>query len=208
MTAASSRACGCLTARNLDGHGVRVVVGRRARVVLRFMTRGIFSMKIGVARNGDLNLYAQCMKILAMLYGLATDDMTVTVLSTSTYHPVCFKWSLVWYLRRSRQALSAPSSLPGSMSSLPVVATIVQGISYIDNPIRRLLAPSLGYKIIVSPTSVIVHGADWSYGSRKDGFKAVEILYPPLPATSTSPSLRNIKVFPCLSFCTSSTDHQ
>ena len=35
---------GHLTAHNLNGH---VVVGRRARAVLRFMTRRMFSMKIG-----------------------------------------------------------------------------------------------------------------------------------------------------------------
>jgi short-subunit dehydrogenase involved in D-alanine esterification of teichoic acids len=49
---------GCLIACNFNGCGVCVIIGRRARVVLRFMTHGIFSMKIGVARNGDLSLYA------------------------------------------------------------------------------------------------------------------------------------------------------
>lgn len=85
-----------LTVCNLNGCGVCVIVGRRVRVVLRFMACGIFTMKIGVARNEDLSLYAQCMKILAMLNALVTDGMTVTVLSTSTYHtPVCFKCPIV-----------------------------------------------------------------------------------------------------------------
>ena len=53
----------------------------------------------------------------------------------------------------------------------------MQGTSYINNPIRRLLVPRRGQKVVVSPTSVNVYGVAWSYGPHKDGFKAVDIFY-------------------------------
>ncbi|KAF7374647.1 Fatty acid synthase subunit alpha [Mycena sanguinolenta] len=60
--------------------------------------------------------------------------------------------------------------------------TIVQGTSYIDNPMARLLAPRPGQKVVVaydgiSPSSVTIYGAARSYGPHKEGFKAVEITY-------------------------------
>jgi fatty acid synthase subunit alpha len=48
---------------------------------------------------------------------------------------------------------------------------------YFDNPIRRLLAPRRGQKVVVSPTSITVYGAARSYGPHKDSFKALEITY-------------------------------
>ncbi|KAJ7769033.1 fatty acid synthase, partial [Mycena olivaceomarginata] len=62
--------------------------------------------------------------------------------------------------------------------------TIVQGTSYIDNPISRLLAPRPGQKVVVgydgsSPSSVTVYGAARSYGEHKPAFKAVEIKFTP-----------------------------
>ncbi|KAF9532470.1 fatty acid synthase [Crepidotus variabilis] len=59
---------------------------------------------------------------------------------------------------------------------------IVQGTSYINNPIRRLLVPRVGQKILVKyadslPTSVTVYGAARSYGEHLPNFKAVEIVY-------------------------------
>ena len=57
--------------------------------------------------------------------------------------------------------------------------TIVQGTSYIDNPIRRLLLdPS--QKVVISlinslPSSVTVFGAARSFGGHDKDFKAVEI---------------------------------
>ena len=57
--------------------------------------------------------------------------------------------------------------------------TIIQGTSYIDNPIRRLLFPRRGQKAIVSLTSITVYGVARSYGPHKNGFKAVEIIYTP-----------------------------
>jgi fatty acid synthase subunit alpha len=58
--------------------------------------------------------------------------------------------------------------------------TIVQGTSYVDNPIRRLLSPRRGQKVTVSPTSITVYGAARSYGPHKNGFKALEIIYTPV----------------------------
>ena len=60
--------------------------------------------------------------------------------------------------------------------------TICQGQSYVDNPLRRALAPRRGQRVVVnidegSPTSVTVYGAARSYGSHKSDFKAVEITY-------------------------------
>jgi fatty acid synthase subunit alpha, fungi type/fatty acid synthase subunit beta, fungi type len=63
------------------------------------------------------------------------------------------------------------------LRALLTSVTIVQGTLYINNPIRRLLAPRRGQRVIVSPTSVIIYGAARSYGPHKDGFKALEVLY-------------------------------
>lgn len=61
-------------------------------------------------------------------------------------------------------------------------ATIVQGTSYIDNPLRRVLAPRPHQKVVVSydgpvPTSVVVYGAARSYGEHDSDFKSIEIAY-------------------------------
>ena len=63
------------------------------------------------------------------------------------------------------------------LRALLTSVTIVQGTSYIDNPIRRLLVPRCGQRVVVSPTSLNVYGAARSYGPHKEGFKAVEIVY-------------------------------
>jgi fatty acid synthase subunit alpha len=75
------------------------------------------------------------------------------------------------------ETLAGPD--PSWLRALLTSVTIVQGTSYIDNPIRRLLAPRPGQKVIASPTSVIVHGATRSFSFHKDGFRAVDILYTP-----------------------------
>ncbi|EGN98830.1 hypothetical protein SERLA73DRAFT_168429 [Serpula lacrymans var. lacrymans S7.3] len=59
---------------------------------------------------------------------------------------------------------------------------IVQGTAYIENPLRRVLAPRQGQKVVVElddsqPTSLTVYGAARSHGSHKPEFKAVEINY-------------------------------
>lgn len=60
---------------------------------------------------------------------------------------------------------------------------IVQGTSYIDNPLRRVLAPRRGQKFVVrlngSQPSVTVYGAARSCGEHLPGFKALEIIFNP-----------------------------
>ncbi|KAJ7077160.1 fatty acid synthase [Mycena belliarum] len=70
------------------------------------------------------------------------------------------------------------------LRALVTSTTIVQGTSYINNPISRLLAPRAGQKVVVqyqgaSPASVIVYGAARSYGEHKSAFKAIEIRFMP-----------------------------
>jgi fatty acid synthase subunit alpha len=60
--------------------------------------------------------------------------------------------------------------------------TIVRGTSYVDNPLKRLLAPRPGQKVIVltdgsAPTGLEIYGATRSFGIQKPSFKAVEIQY-------------------------------
>lgn len=70
------------------------------------------------------------------------------------------------------------------LRALLTSSTIVRGLSYVDNPIRRLLAPRAGQKVVIhlqgaTPTGIDVFGAIRSYGSQKVDFKAVEIKYAP-----------------------------
>jgi fatty acid synthase subunit alpha len=70
----------------------------------------------------------------------------------------------------------------GWLQALLTSPTIVQGSSYINNPLRRLLAPRIGQKVVVSgagnsPSRVTVYGAARSYGGHDSSFKAVEIVY-------------------------------
>ncbi|KZT01368.1 fatty acid synthase [Laetiporus sulphureus 93-53] len=60
--------------------------------------------------------------------------------------------------------------------------TIVQGTSYIDNPIRRLFAPRRGQTVVIDvdgelPSSVSIYGAARSYGIHKPSFKVVEVRF-------------------------------
>ncbi|KAJ7158521.1 fatty acid synthase [Mycena filopes] len=68
------------------------------------------------------------------------------------------------------------------LRALAVSKIIVQGTSYIDNPMRRLLIARRDQKVVVgyegaSPVSVTVYGAARSYGEHKPAFKAVEIKF-------------------------------
>ncbi|KAJ7762020.1 fatty acid synthase [Mycena maculata] len=72
----------------------------------------------------------------------------------------------------------------GWLRALTTSTTVVQGTSYVDNPISRLLAPRSGQKVVVaydgaSPVSVTVYGAARSFGQHKPAFKAVEIKFTP-----------------------------
>ncbi|KAG5646963.1 hypothetical protein DXG03_001686 [Asterophora parasitica] len=55
--------------------------------------------------------------------------------------------------------------------------TIVQGTSYIDNPLRRILIPRVGQKVVVTTNSVSFYGAARSYGIHDPDFKALDIQY-------------------------------
>jgi fatty acid synthase subunit alpha len=71
---------------------------------------------------------------------------------------------------------------------------IVRGAAYIDNPIRRVLAPRKGQKVHIeyqadAPTSVTVYGAARSFGVHKPDFKAVEVHF------DTSTNIINFTVF-------------
>lgn len=68
------------------------------------------------------------------------------------------------------------------LRALVTSKTILQGMSYIDNPIRRLLVPRHGQRVVVAyehstPVSVSVFGAARSYGAHSPDFKAIEIKY-------------------------------
>ncbi|KAI0950742.1 hypothetical protein AcW1_007973 [Taiwanofungus camphoratus] len=68
------------------------------------------------------------------------------------------------------------------MRALLTSTTIVQGSSYIDNPMRRLFAPRLGQQVVVetegdSPTAISLFGAARSHGTHKPSFKAVEVKF-------------------------------
>jgi fatty acid synthase subunit alpha len=68
------------------------------------------------------------------------------------------------------------------LHALVTSETIVQGRSYIDNPVRRLLAPRPNQRVVVSyehslPVAVTTYGAARSYGTHIPGFKAVEIKF-------------------------------
>ncbi|KAG6910835.1 hypothetical protein DXG01_007150 [Tephrocybe rancida] len=63
------------------------------------------------------------------------------------------------------------------LRALVASPTIVQGTSYIDNPLRRILVPRVGQTVVVTSTSVSFYGAARSYGPHKDDFKALEIKY-------------------------------
>ncbi|CAK5268309.1 unnamed protein product [Mycena citricolor] len=68
------------------------------------------------------------------------------------------------------------------LRALTTSRTVIQGTSYIDNPMARILAPRAGQKIVVAydgtvPASITVFGAARSYGPHKPDFKALEIKF-------------------------------
>lgn len=70
------------------------------------------------------------------------------------------------------------------LRALLTSSTIVRGSSYVDNPIRRLLAPRTGQQVVIhleglAPVGIEVFGAIRSHGTRKENFKAVEVKYTP-----------------------------
>ncbi|PFH52946.1 hypothetical protein AMATHDRAFT_138867 [Amanita thiersii Skay4041] len=72
--------------------------------------------------------------------------------------------------------------------------TIVQGKSYIDNPLRRVLVPRAGQKVIIHyagsvPTSMSIYGAARSYGTHNSEFKTLDIRY------NSDSELINVTIF-------------
>ncbi|KAJ3517947.1 hypothetical protein NLJ89_g178 [Agrocybe chaxingu] len=70
------------------------------------------------------------------------------------------------------------------LRALVTSTTVVQGTSYIDNPLRRILVPRVGQKVVIKysgsePSSVTVYGAARSYGEHISSFKALEVVYVP-----------------------------
>ena len=69
------------------------------------------------------------------------------------------------------------------LRALVTSQTTVQGTSYVDNPLRRILSPRIRQKVVVKihddKPSVTVYGAARSYGEHLPDFKAVEIVYSP-----------------------------
>lgn len=60
--------------------------------------------------------------------------------------------------------------------------SIVQGTSYIANPIQRLFAPRAGQKVVLQakrgvPSSITVFGSARSYGKHQEDFKSAEVVY-------------------------------
>lgn len=54
--------------------------------------------------------------------------------------------------------------------------TIVQGNSYVDNPVRRLFAPRSGQRVVIDSDEdmITLYGAGRSFGAHPDDFEAVE----------------------------------
>jgi fatty acid synthase subunit alpha len=70
------------------------------------------------------------------------------------------------------------------LRALLASSTIVRGSSYVDNPIRRLLTPRTGQKVVIrlegaTPIGIEVFGSIRSHGPQKEDFKAIEIKYTP-----------------------------
>lgn len=62
--------------------------------------------------------------------------------------------------------------------------TVVQGSSYVDNALRRILVPRVGQKVVVKyagslPLLVTVYGAARSYGEHIPTFKVLSIIFNP-----------------------------
>jgi fatty acid synthase subunit alpha, fungi type len=136
-------------------------------------------------------------RLLETKYGGDKNSVpVVNYLGNEPYHPS----ALIMGVHRSESnenityAVSSP--LPDTDSWLELLSgsqlnwlraliaspTIVQGTSYIDNPLRRILAPRSGQKVIISgpfdsPKSVSVFGAARSYGVHNPDFKSLEIIY-------------------------------
>jgi fatty acid synthase subunit beta len=80
------------------------------------------------------------------------------------------------------------------MSSSVQSEFVVQGTSYITNPLRRVLVPRAGQKIVIcllgdQPNQFSICSAARSFGQRQPDFLAVDIRY------DTSSRLINLTLF-------------
>lgn len=68
------------------------------------------------------------------------------------------------------------ASSDGWLKALLTSPTVVQGKSYIDNPLRRLFAPRAGQKVVVdaASASITLYGAGRSFGPHPEDFEAVK----------------------------------
>jgi fatty acid synthase subunit alpha, fungi type len=73
------------------------------------------------------------------------------------------------------ESLAGPTL--GWLRAVLTSPTIVQGKSYIDNPLRRLFAPRAGQRVVVKPDSITLYGAGRSYGPHPEDFEAVSAVY-------------------------------
>lgn len=92
--------------------------------------------------------------------------------------------------------LTLPTALPATGNWLRVLAGselnwwhafvqsefVVQGTSYIANPLRRILAPRVGQKLVIrllngQPNHISIYGAARSFGEHQPDFLAVDINY-------------------------------
>ena len=86
--------------------------------------------------------------------------------------------------------------------------TFVQGGSFVDSPIRRLLAPRIRQTVVITksaggvPSSATVYGAARSYGVHKSTFKVLEINYnAEAQSLSTWRCTKTVKMFPFRLYC-------
>lgn len=80
------------------------------------------------------------------------------------------------------EVLAGPS--PNWLRALLTSSVVVQGDTYIDNPIRRVFVPRIGQTVTIqhkndAPHAVTIHGGARSYGPHKAHFKAVELTFEP-----------------------------
>ncbi|EKM78079.1 hypothetical protein AGABI1DRAFT_61049 [Agaricus bisporus var. burnettii JB137-S8] len=135
-------------------------------------------------------------KLLESRYGGDESSIpTIDYLAAEPFVPATLS-NVARYERGSDVVYQFGSSLPSTedwlaalggselnwLHALVTSETIVQGTSYIDNPIRRLLAPRPKQRVVVGyenslPVSITAYGAARSYGAHIPGFKAVEIKF-------------------------------
>ena len=138
--------------------------------------------------------------VLDQYYG--GDESTIPVVEYLSITPPAAPQPLATSIRRevtgNQTTYTLDNDIPDATSWLETLAgpelnwlralltsrTIVQGKSYIDNPIRRLLAPRPSQRVVIArtnayPTAITFYGAARSHGVHKSDFKAVEIEYQP-----------------------------